>query len=237
MIDFHCHLDLMDDPAKAVKELEQLNAYVLSITTIPRAFPRTSRLTAKGGRIRTALGYHPQLVAERPNELSLFEKMLPETRYIGEVGLDGGKEFLDSMAAQIKVFGTILKLCSKNDAKILSIHSRHAASAVLDQIEEHPECGVPILHWFTGTKGELERAIKLGCWFSVGAPMLRSKKGQEALKLIPRDRILTETDAPFATKDIHGSLAAATKGISKIWGVEQSEVDSLLEANLRLLVS
>jgi TatD DNase family protein len=227
----------MDDPAKAVSEMERLNAYVLSVTTIPRAFPKTSRLTAKGGRIRTALGYHPQLVAERPNELSLFEKMLPETRYVGEVGLDGGKEFSDSKIDQAKIFGAILKLCSKNGSKILSIHSRHAASAVLDQIEKYPDCGVPILHWFTGTKGELQRAIGMGCWFSVGAPMLRSKKGQEALKLMPRDRILTETDAPFASKDIQGSLVTAMNGMAAIWGVEHGEVDSLLKSNLNTLVA
>lgn len=237
MIDFHCHLDLMDNPEKVIKELEDAQAYVLSVTTTPKAFPKTSRLVSKGGRIRTALGYHPQLVAERTNELDLFERMLVETRYVGEIGLDGGKEFADSRVMQSKIFGSILKLCSSHDSKIISIHSRHAATEVLDHLAQHPRCGIPVLHWFTGSQNELERAIAMGCWFSIGAPMLRSKKGGAALKIIPKERILTETDAPFATTDIKASLAATTKGLSKIWGFDEMEANSLIMSNLKSLVA
>lgn len=237
MIDFHCHLDLMDNPEKVVRELENAQAYVLSVTTTPKAFPKTSRLVKKEGRIRTAIGYHPQLVAERANELSLFERMLVETRYVGEVGLDGGKEFASSKNAQAKVFRVILELCSSQGPKIISIHSRHAASAVLDQLAEHPKCGIPVLHWFTGSQNELERAIKMGCWFSVGAPMLRSKKGIAALEIIPKERILTETDAPFASSDIKTSLAAATRGLAKVWRMDETEASNLMKSNLAMLVS
>ena len=237
MIDFHCHLDLMDDPVKIVTELEDAQAYVLSVTTTPRAFPKTSRLAKKGGRIRTALGYHPQLVADRANELDLFEKMLIETRYVGEVGLDGGKDFANSKSAQLKVFSTILDLCSSQDSKIISIHSRYAAAAVLDQLSEYPKCGIPILHWFSGSQNELERAIKMGCWFSVGAPMLRSKKGIAALDIIPKERILTETDAPFASSDIKSSLATATRGLAKVWRMGEMEANSLMKSNLKNLLT
>jgi TatD DNase family protein len=237
VIDFHCHLDLMDDPRKVVRELEDAQTYVLSVTTTPRAFPKTSRLAKKDGRIRTALGYHPQLVAERANELPLFERMLGETRYVGEVGLDGGKEFASSKNSQFKVFTTILSLCSSHGSKIISIHSRHAVSAVLDQLADHPKCGIPVLHWFTGSQNELERAIKMGCWFSVGAPMFRSKKGIAALKVIPKERILTETDAPFASADIMASLTTATKGLAEVWGMDAAEANSLMKSNLARLIA
>ena len=227
----------MDDPRKVVRELEDAQAYVLSVTTTPKAFPKTSRLVKKDGRIRTALGYHPQLVAERANELPLFERMLVETRYVGEVGLDGGKAFASSKNAQAELFRTILQLCSSQGPKIISIHSRHAASAVLDQLAEHPKCGIPVLHWFTGSQNELERAIKMGCWFSVGAPMLRSKKGIAALEMIPKERILTETDAPFASTDIKTSLAIATKSLAKVWRMEETEVNAVIKSNLAMLVA
>lgn len=237
VIDFHCHLDLMEDPARTVQELEAARAYVLSVTTIPKAFPKTSRLVKKNGRIRTALGYHPQLVGERSNEMPLFERMLNETRYVGEVGLDGGKEFVKSKHSQAKVFAEILSLCRADGSKIISIHSRHAAEAVLDKIEEHPGCGIPILHWFTGNRSELDRAIKLGCWFSVGTPMLRSAKGKAAIARIPRERILTETDAPFASNNIRSSLLQATKELSNIWKIDDDEVTSTIKENLATLVS
>ncbi|MEM8541456.1 MAG: Qat anti-phage system TatD family nuclease QatD [Pseudomonadota bacterium] len=237
VIDFHCHLDLMKDPINTVKELEALQAYVLSVTTIPKAFPKTSRLVNKGGRIRTALGYHPQLVGERPNEMPLFERMLGETRYVGEVGLDGGAEFAKSKNSQTKIFASILSLCNDQGSKILSIHSRHAAEAVLDQIDKNPGCGVSVLHWFTGNRSELDRAIKMGCWFSVGAPMLRSDKGKAAIAMMPRDRILTETDAPFASNNIESSLNLATKELSKIWKMDVSEAKSIMKTNLAALVT
>lgn len=237
MIDFHCHLDLMENPTKVVKELEAAQTYVLSVTTTPKAFPKTARLVKKDGRIRTALGYHPQLVAERPNEMPLFERMLAETRYVGEVGLDGGKEFASSKNAQAKVFGAILNLCKSHGSKIISIHSRHAAGAVLDQITEHPRCGIPVFHWFTGNRHELERALKLGCWFSVGAQMVKSAKGKAALELIPKERVLTETDAPFANKKMLTSLSTATMGLGKIWKMDEGEAYSVMKSNLANLVT
>lgn len=226
----------MEDRTSTVQELEAAQVYVLSVTTIPKAYPKTSRLVKKDGRIRTALGYHPQLVGERPNEMPLFERLLPETRYVGEVGLDGGKEFVGSKEAQAKVFAEILELCRTNGSKIISIHSRHAADAVLDKIEECPGCGIPVLHWFTGSRTELERAIKLGCWFSVGTPMLRSAKGKAAVSLMPRERILTETDAPFASNDILSSLNKATQGLSKVWRMDALETRNTLKSNLARLV-
>jgi TatD DNase family protein len=237
VIDFHCHLDLMKNPAKVALELERSQAYVLSVTTTPKAFPKTSRLVSRKGRIRTALGYHPQLVAERPNELPLFERLLTETRYVGEVGIDGGKEFADSIDAQIKMFSSILELCSSGGSKIISIHSRHAAGAVLDQILKYPDCGVPVLHWFTGNRQELERAIMMGCWFSVGAPMLRTAKGKAAIELMPRDRILTETDAPFASTNIQSSLDTATRGLAAIWKMNTERATSVMRSNLATLVA
>ncbi|WP_258557275.1 TatD family hydrolase [Serratia marcescens] len=65
----------------------------------------------------------------------------------------------------------------------MTIHSRGSASATLDEIENID--GIAILHWFTGTPKQLERAIDLGCWFSVGPAMLDTIKGKAlALKIL-----------------------------------------------------
>ena len=71
----------------------------------------------------------------------------------------------------------------------MSIHRRYAARAVLDRIKFYPHAGTPVLHWFSGSDQELNRAIHCGCWFSVGPAMLTSQKG--------RKLVLTETDGPF----------------------------------------
>jgi TatD DNase family protein len=198
-IDMHCHLDLYPDPAQVVQEVARAKSYVLSVTTTPKAWRGTAALAVGHPRIKTALGLHPQLAHERKGELVLFDTLLPETRYVGEVGLDGTPEYKPFWRDQQKVFDHILASSAKAGGRILTIHSRGAATPVLDALERHPEAGTPILHWFSGTKGELKRAIEIGCWFSVGPAMLKSKKGQEIASAIPRNRILTETDGPFAT--------------------------------------
>lgn len=232
MIDFHCHLDLLKEPVFAVEKLKASRTFVLSVTTTPRAFPKTAKLAKDADRIRTSLGLHPQLAGERWKELSLFETLLPETRYVGEIGLDGGKEFLDSFKKQEEVFQSILQICSKRTDVIFSIHSRHAASSVLDHLEKNLKYGTPVLHWFTGTAKELERAIELGCWFSVGEPMLKSKKGLERILRMPRNRILTETDAPFASPEIIPSLRRTEQALAKTLGVASCHLDGMLKKNL-----
>jgi TatD DNase family protein len=120
------------------------------------------------------------------------------------------------------------------------MHSRRAATQVLDALEAERGAGTPILHWFTGTTRELDRAIALGCWFSVGPLMLRSAKGRALVSLMPPDRVLTETDAPFAQIDgkplMPWDVCLAYPDLASLWGCEPSAVPARLRANLRNLV-
>lgn len=235
----HCHLDLYPDPFRVAAECMQRNLYVLSVTTTPKAWNETSKLALDSGRIRTALGLHPQLAHLRANELELFDALLPQTRYVGEIGLDGGKEFKEHWAIQLKVFRHILKSVSEAGGRIMTIHSRASASAVIDEL--HGVSGIPILHWFTGTKSEMKRALEMGCWFSVGPAMLKTKKGFELTSHIPRDRVLTESDGPFAKHEgvmlMPWDVDNAYLDLSRIWGVTVSEAQQQVSMNLRTLVS
>jgi len=236
MMDMHCHLDLYPDPAQIASEVNELGIYVLSVTTTPKAWRQTKQLLRSFKRIRPALGLHPQLAHERANELPLFEALLPETRYVGEVGLDGSPGFRAHIEVQTKVFRTILSFCQTAGGKLISIHSRGAASAVLDTIENHKNFGVPVLHWFSGNHSELKRAIDLGCWFSVGPAMTLSAKGKQLIERMPIERVLTETDGPFAT--VNGKplspreSSLAVEQLAKIWKRESSEVSDQLHSNL-----
>jgi TatD DNase family protein len=126
---------------------------------------------------------------------------MARTKYVGEIGIDASPACKTSAGLQADVFHTLLLSAEQLGGKVLSIHSRAAAGAVLDHIEKCVRKSSPILHWFSGSRKELDRAIELGCWFSVGPAMLRSRKGRELTLAIPRHRLLTETDGPFGTKD------------------------------------
>ena len=199
LVDFHCHLDLYPDPVAAIAAAEAAGVYPLTVTTTPKAWPRNLALTQRTSRVRAALGLHPQLVHERSGEIKFWETYLPEARYVGEVGLDAGPRYYRSLDLQKQVFAHILKQCAQAGGKILTVHSIRAAAAVLDLIEAHlpPERGQTVLHWFTGSKAEAQRAVDLGCYFSVNPQMLQRDKGRDLVGILPSDRILTETDGPF----------------------------------------
>ncbi|HEU4325268.1 MAG TPA: Qat anti-phage system TatD family nuclease QatD [Roseiflexaceae bacterium] len=241
MIDFHCHIDLYPDVQRVLQECVTRNMYVLSVTTTPSAFQGTFSLASNMPRVRTALGLHPQLAHERKREIRLFTHLLPEVRYVGEIGLDGSPELKQHWDDQVFVFRSVLEACQSAGGRILSIHSRRAATEVLDYLERYKGAGTPVLHWFSGTSTELTRAITMGCWFSVGPAMVAGQKGRALVLQIPRDRILPETDGPFV--QLQGRPAypwdvnRVIEHLASTWEVSNDVVHNQLRCNLRMLVS
>jgi TatD DNase family protein len=239
VIDFHCHLDLYPDPVAVARECIERRLYVLSVTTTPSAWAGTVALAEGATRIRTGLGLHPQLAHERKGEIGLFRELLPQTKYVGEIGLDGAPEFRMHWREQVDVFREILTACEESGGRVLSIHSRLATSPVLDILAGQPAAGLPILHWFTGSHRELARAIGLGCWFSVGPAMLRTQKGRALMEAMPRDRILTETDGPFARVQGRSALPweadLALDALAEAWNEPVATARERLRSNLASL--
>ena len=242
-VDFHCHLDLYPDHQAAIARAEAARIYTLTVTTTPKAWSRNHELTKSTRYVRAALGLHPQLVAERAGELPLWERYLPETRYVGEVGLDAGPRFYKSLDAQRQVFQRVLERCAEAGGKILTVHSVRSAPAVLDLIEAHlpPERGTVVLHWFTGSKSDVRRAAALGCYFSVNAEMMRTDRGRDLIGAMPYHRILTETDGPFTqaggrSAEPRDAIAAATK-VADVLGLSRERIAELIVTNLRTLLA
>jgi TatD DNase family protein len=116
-----------------------------------------------------------------------------------------------------------------------------AAGHVLDEIERNGSVGTPILHWFSGSTSELQRAIDIGCWFSVGPAMLSSRNGSRLASMMPQDRVIAETDGPFGT--INGVPLSpwdsdlVVPSLVSLWSVPETTVKSSLFSNFRRLVS
>lgn len=243
LVDFHCHLDLYPDHEKAVKDAESAGIFTLAVTTTPRAWPRNNDLTKNTKYVRAALGLHPQLVSEYENEITIWDNYLSETRYIGEVGLDAGPRFYKSIDAQKRVFRYILMRCAEAGDKILSIHSVRTSKLVLDYIEELMPSGKGkvVLHWFTGTKKEVARAVNLGCYFSINSTMLMSEKHIPMIMEIPIDRILTETDGPFTKSSNRPSVPPDVIDVidilAQLHKMKPNELALIVLANLRQLLA
>lgn len=242
LIDFHCHLDLYPDHAAAVREAEAAGVFTLAVTTTPKAWARNLELTRGTRHVRAALGLHPQLVSSRGDEIALWESLLPQTRYVGEVGLDAGPRFYKSLDAQRDVFARVLRACAKADGKIISVHSVRSAKAVLDHVEEHllqTNCRV-VLHWFTGSQSEAKRALALGCYFSVNRAMLESERGSALVRMLPLERMLTETDGPFTEIGRRPSkpsdVAGTIDSLGALLGAPASDLGRAFKENLRRLL-
>ena len=136
-VDFHSHLDLYPDLPAAIAACDRRRTATLTVTTTPKAFERNCELANVSEFVRVGLGLHPQLVAERSEEIELFEKLLPRSRYVGEVGLDAGPRYYRSLEIQKSIFERILRLCADHGGKILSVHSVRATKPVLDLLEKH----------------------------------------------------------------------------------------------------
>jgi TatD DNase family protein len=242
-VDFHCHLDLYPDHAAAVAECERDGVFALTVTTTPKAWPRNHELASSTRYVRAALGLHPQLVAERASEVVLWEKYLPQARYVGEVGLDAGPRFYKSLDLQKQVFEQVLRACAREGGKILTVHSVRAAAAVLDMVETHlpPTLGRVVLHWFTGSKAEARRALDLGCYFSVNTEMLRNERHRTLVASLPIERLLTETDGPFTQHQSRPArprdVMSTVEALAHVRSARAGEVAAVIRDNLRTLVS
>lgn len=226
-----------------LNECDRHRVATLAVTTTPKTWRRNVELARGSQYVRVALGLHPQLVEHRANEAALFEKLLPETRYVGEVGLDAGPKFYRSFEDQERVFKRILQACSEHGDKILSIHSIRAAAKVLNHLEEHlaPSGSKAILHWFTGSNAEAQRAASLGCYFSINQAMMSNAKSIGIIAGLPLDRLLTETDGPFV--DFYGQpirpkdVSIALEKLARARDLTVEEMRLQILANLNALVS
>ncbi len=243
LVDFHCHLDLYPDHAALIRECDRERVATLAVTTTPKAWPRNRDLAQTSTHVRVALGLHPQLVAERETDLPVFERYLPEARYVGEVGLDAGPRFYRSLEAQERAFVRVLAVCAEQGGKILTLHSVRAVGKVLGHLDLAlpPDRGRVVLHWFTGTNAEARRALERGCYFSINAEMLRSPKHRQLVAGLPSDRLLTETDGPFveaAGRPVRPSAVAQTiADLATLRGETPEAMAQRIVKNLRSLVT
>ncbi len=242
LVDFHCHLDLLDDFDSAVADAEAAGIYTLTVTTTPRAWPRNYEATREMKHVRAGLGLHPQLVAERSTEIRLWEQFLSQARYIGEVGLDAGPRYYHSLDLQKQVFTRILQKCAEQKGKILTVHSVRAATTVLDLVESHlsRQQSQVVLHWFTGSKSEARRAVDLGCYFSVNGAMVGNDRARALISTLPVDRLLTETDAPFTNVDQIPAKPVDVKTtvdkLSTILNLNTEQLRQTIYSNLKTLL-
>jgi TatD DNase family protein len=148
LIDTHVHIDFYPDPHKIAKSYESNGIYTLFVSNLPELFAKHIKTFSQFKYVRLCLGYHPQLTGEFEFKYHLFKKYISKTKYIGEVGLDYKKEFLEIRKKQCEVFEYITSAEFSN-GRIYNIHSNYAENDVLNILENN-KVKHAIMHWYTG---------------------------------------------------------------------------------------
>ena len=228
LFDTHFHLEFQKDRAAAIRDVEEKQIYTIAVTNLPDLYRKESvKIASK--YIRFALGFHPELIHQYKRQIPLMWDMLPEVRYVGEVGLDLVDK--SSEKEQEAFFSELVERCRYDSNKIFTIHSRRAVDKVLEILGDNYRFKA-ILHWFSGSRNELEKAIEKGCYFSVNGAMIKSKRFLEFLPMIPSSRILIETDSPFTSYT--GSYNEHLQSIKT--GIQAYKPDADVWANFRRLL-
>jgi TatD DNase family protein len=239
LVDAHCHIDLLKDSAKAVADAETRRVHTIAVTNAPSVFFHTRDLCIEKRFVHAALGLHPELIATHGRELDKFRQHLSETRFVGEVGLDYVTDDKSIRQKQRDAFSSIVAQSHEAGGRILTVHTRRAASDAIETLA-HGTGNTVILHWFSGFRRELERGVELGFYFSVNCAMASSKNGVAILAALPRERVLTETDAPFARVAGRPSaprdIKAAATALASVWKLSLEETVAIVDSNFRSIL-
>jgi TatD DNase family protein len=171
----------------------------------PAAWDALLALPQRDPRVQVALGIHPQLLPELPEEddapaLERLDSLLGAGGAIavGECGLDGPSISGASMERQLRVLDGHARLAQKHRLPLL-VHCQKAHPALEEWLARtHPPDAGVVLHSYSGGPGRVAEYVGRGCHLSFAGPVSwpEARKPLEALRLTPRARLLVETDAP-----------------------------------------
>jgi TatD DNase family protein len=176
------------------------------------------------------LGLHPGVPAARAAwDPEQNKRLLPHFALVGEVGLD---RRAGDLPRQQAILRDILRLCS-HEPVLISVHSAGATASVTELLSEQQHPGV-ILHWFLGSHDEITTAAEAGAYFSVNSGMTDA-----ALRTLPADRVLPETDFPARQTRAKrpADTAHVEQALADVWGISQNEVRTRCWLNLRELAT
>ena len=177
--------------------------------TSPADWKRTAEIAQRFENVFPSFGVHPWNVGKISGDwtpilrdlLDNFVAKDGETRAaLGEVGLDFIVRDCDEDAkkAQEDVLRAQLQLA--NDLAIpTTLHSVRANERLLKIMAEYPKVPVWLLHGWTATQEEVDRALELGAFFSFSRRSVdeKAKRARATILSVPRDRILLESDGPI----------------------------------------
>ena len=199
LYDAHIHLsdtEYENDIPLILNSMKKLCIKACCVSMDYTSSKKTLELGKKSDFILPFIGMHPEKAQDDTE--SIFKLIVENNEKIsgvGEIGLDHTYTNSDEeFQKQEEVFKTQLSYAEKF-GKPVSIHSRKTLDQILEILPSYKIPSV-LLHWFDGSKKQLQKAMDLQCYVSFGPVMVYSQDKQVLLSKANKDRILVETDGP-----------------------------------------
>ncbi|WP_027721859.1 TatD family hydrolase [Maridesulfovibrio zosterae] len=209
-VETHAHLDLDDFsedlPEVMARAKECGVGRIGNVFLGPQAYEMNKALFDEYPEVFFLVGVHPndadKFASTDIDAMRSAFQSDERLKALGEIGLDF---YWDRVPGDVQesVFREQLELARELDLPVV-IHSRDAHRRTLEILEDFGWSGRPLLwHCFGGDTETAQRIIEHGWYISVPGPITYKKNeiAQEAVKAIPVDRLVLESDCPFLTPE------------------------------------
>jgi TatD DNase family protein len=249
LIDTHCHLDQLPDPAAALVEAaSQGVSQVVALSESAASMAAVLALkAAHPNAVVAGLGLHPAWITQQTSEevevgLEFLAARLGEAGELGEVGLDHyWATTPQQQSFQAEILDRQLALAVAC-AKPANFHSRRCPRQVMERaIAFARDTGLGAqLHWFTHSRKLVRQCNDAGIYVSVGPMLLHDPQTQEVALAIADELLLLETDAPVPIAGLPNQPAQARAVAEKLAALKNrplEELAALTTANFRRYLS
>jgi TatD DNase family protein len=248
LVDSHCHLDdaQFDVDREAVIERARAAGVETMLAVGTGSWPPDLeagiRLAEGHPEMVASVGVHPHDAAKATVET--FERLRellahPKVVAMGEIGLDYHYNF-SPPEVQREVFARQLEMAGAASRPVI-IHTREAWPDTLRLLGEAHLAG-GIMHCFSGGPEEAEQALALGFHVSFAGVVTfpRALRVQAAARMVPLDRLLVETDAPYLAPVPHRGkrnepafVVETARKLAELRGVAMEEIAAATTENFR----
>ena len=197
--DSHIHLSdptYLPEINLILKQMEFLKIKACCVSVDVQNSLETLSLSKQSNLVLPFIGIHPEYANDDLEKITnLIELNQNNISGIGEIGLDPTyTKNNDDAKRQIQVFESLLSSAEKFH-KPISIHSRKSLDNIFEIMTSY-NTKHALLHWFDGSKKQLQKAMDMDFFVSFGPVMIYANDKQTLLSKTYQSKILVETDGP-----------------------------------------
>ena len=250
LFDTHAHYDDERFDADRDELLRAMPENGVGLILNPGCDVETSRKALSYARryphVYAAVGFHPENIEGMSDDaveagLKEIEVMAadPRVRAIGEIGLDyyWCKDPAERKRQQ-EVFRAQMRMAGRLDLPVI-VHDREAHLDCLTIVEQYPKAR-GVFHCYSGSAEFAQRLLDLGWHISFTGVITfkNAKKALEVIRMMPMDRLMIETDAPYmAPEPYRGKRNSSlyvyrmAEAIAEVKGLSAEEVIRITTEN------